>query len=37
MTKDPIINWDGGAPLIVNYHKGGNNFIELLSSIRKEL
>lgn len=29
MTKDPIIDWDGSAPLVVNYHKGGNNFIEL--------
>jgi len=29
MTKEPISSWDGTSPLIVNYHKGGVNFIEL--------
>ncbi len=29
MTKEPIINWDKTAPLIVNYYKGGTDFIEV--------
>jgi hypothetical protein len=29
MTKAPIRDWDGNAPLVVNYHRGGTNFIEL--------
>ncbi len=29
MTKEPITNWDGVSLLTLNYHRGGNNFIEL--------
>jgi hypothetical protein len=29
MTKEPISNWDKSAPLVVNYYKGGSDFIEI--------
>jgi len=29
MTKEPIVNWDGTSLLIVNYYRGGNDFIDL--------
>lgn len=29
MTKEPIVNWDGSSPLVINYHKGGNNYAVL--------
>lgn len=29
MTKEPITNWDGVSTLVVNYHRGGKNFVEL--------
>jgi hypothetical protein len=29
MTREPITNWDGVSTLIVNYYRGGKNFVEL--------
>lgn len=29
MTKEPITNWDGVSTLVLNYHRGGTNFVEL--------
>lgn len=29
MTKEPIANWDGTTPLVVNYLKNGTSFVEL--------
>lgn len=29
MTKEPIMDWDGSSPLLLKYHKGGDNFVEV--------
>jgi hypothetical protein len=29
MTKENIAEWDGSAPLVLNYHKGGTKFVEV--------
>ena len=29
MTKDPIEDWDKTSPLVLNYYKGGDDFIEI--------
>lgn len=29
MSREPISNWDGVSVLTVNYHRGGDNFIEI--------
>lgn len=29
MTKENIVEWNGSAPLVLNYHKGGTKFVEV--------
>jgi hypothetical protein len=29
MTKEPVLNWDGASPLVINYHRGRSVFVEL--------
>jgi hypothetical protein len=29
MTKEPISNWDGTSVLTLNYHRGGQNYVEV--------
>ena len=35
MTKDPIEDWDKTSPLVLNYYKGGDDFIEITFDPKK--